>query len=138
MNMSTLYENKHEVSKEHEQRFYDRQKKKLSTLEHIGLEAILCEFVKQYEQESLGFSGDECCELINYTRWNEDSVDILDGVYDTYVFDNYAIGTIWAAYESCIMLTCFKLEHKDYDDPYDILQNVDWLNECESVLFRLD
>ena len=49
-----------------------------------------------------------------------------------------AIEKIWVAYDNCIMLSCYKLESEEYDDPWDIVTNTDWQSECEHVLFRLD
>ena len=133
--LNTVYANRHLIPAEHTDHFEKHRKPHLNMVEKIGLEAILCEFVKQYELDNL---GESCTHLIDYTRWNESSIDILDGFFDTYVFDGYAIGEIWIAYDSCIMLSCYKLESEEYDDEYDILNNTDWQSECEPVLFRLD
>lgn len=135
MNISTVYSNRHLIPEEHVAHFEKNRKTKLNMIEKIGLEAILCEFVKQYEMEAY---WESVAPLRDFTRWNEDSIDILDGYYDTYVFDGYAISEIWIAYESCVMLSCYKLEHDEYDDENDILRNTDWQSECEPVLFRLD
>lgn len=135
MNMNYIYENRHLIPDEHVDHFEKHRKQQLNMVEKIGLEAILCEFVRQYEEEEFGCY---CNNFRDYTRWNESSIDILDGVYDTYIFGNYAIAEIWIAYDSCIMLTCYELESEEYDDPEDIVHNTDWQFECKPVLFRLD
>lgn len=136
MNMSTVYSNRHLVPTDHVAYFEEHRKTNLSTLEYLGLEAILCAFVDQYEEEVM---GEKANNLADYTRWNENgSIDILDGVYDTYIFGNYAISEIWVAFDGCIMLSCYELEHEEYDDPWDIVINTDWQSECKPVLFRLD
>ena len=135
MNMNYIYENRHLIPEEHMKHFEDHRKYNLSLVEMIGLDAVLCEFVKQCEEEEFGESYGN---LRDYTRWNESSIDILDGLYDTYIFGNYAISEIWIAYDSCIMLSCYELESEEYDDPEDIVQNTDWQSECKPVLFRLD
>lgn len=112
------------------------RKPELTGLEHIGLEAILAAFVQQYEETVYG----EICtqNLTDYTRFNADSVDILDGCYDTYVFDGYAIDCIYATHTGIPVLSCYRLEHPEYDDPFEVMRCVDWMSECEQVLFRLD
>lgn len=135
MNMSTIYADRHLVSEDRMAHFEEHRKQKLSMVEKIGLEAVLCEFAKQYEEETY---GGPTLELRDYTRWLESSIDILDGIYDTYTFDDYAISEIWIAYDDCIMLSCYELKHPDYEDVYDILNYTDWQSECKPVLFRLD
>lgn len=137
MNISTVYSNRHQIPEEHVAHFEKNRKYDLSTVEMIGLETILCEFVKQYEESEFGKSYGN---LRDYIRWDRKAgmIDLLDGYYDTYIFENYAISEIWIAYESCVMLSCYKLEHDEYDDENDILRNTDWQSECKPVLFRLD
>ena len=135
MNMNYIYENRHLIPDEHVDHFEKHRKQKLNMVEKIGLEAILCEFVRQYEEEEFGCY---CNNFRDYTRWCESSIDILDGFYDTYIFGNYAIAEIWIAYDSCIMLSCYELESDEYDDPEDIVRNTDWQFDCKPVLFRLD
>lgn len=135
--IETVYTNRHMIPEDLTAHFEEHRKRNLNTVEKIGLEAILCEFVKQFELEEFGEFYFEDCR--NYTRWNSDSIDFLDGVYDTYVFDGgYAIGEMWIAYDSCIMLSCYELKHEEYDDPAEILYYTDWQSECKPVLFRLD
>ena len=137
MNMNYIYENRHLIPEEHVDHFEKHRKYDLSTVEMIGLETILCEFVKQYEESEFGASYGN---LRDYTRWDRKAgmIDLLDGCYDTYIFGNYAIAEIWIAYDSCIMLTCYELESDEYDDPEDIVRNTDWQFDCKPVLFRLD
>ena len=137
MNLSSIYENRHLIPEEHMKHFEDHRKYNLSLVEMIGLEAVLCEFVKQYEEAEYGCF---CSSFRDYTRWDSKAgmIDLLDGIYDTYVFNNYAISEIWIAYEDCIMLSCYELQSDEYDDPEDIVANTDWQSECKPVLFRLD
>lgn len=136
MNMSTIYADRHLVSEDRVAHFEEHRKTYISTLEYIGLEAVLCAFINQY---NIAACGEECNNVADYTRWNDDgSVDILDGCYDTYVFDEMAIDKIWIAYDDCIMLSCYELKSDEYDDPWDIVTNTDWQSECKPVLFRLD
>lgn len=135
MNLSYVYENRHLLPEEAVQRFEANRKANINTVEHIGLEAILCLFVEQYELENFGETN---VKLSDYTRWTESGVDILDGCYDTYIFDNYAISEIWMTDNDCILLDCYDLTHPDYDDPFDVVDNIDWHCECKPVTFRLD
>ena len=52
MNMNHIYENRHLIPEEHVDHFEKHRKQKLNMVEKIGLEAILCEFVKQYELDN--------------------------------------------------------------------------------------
>lgn len=138
MNMSSIYENRHLIPEEHMKHFEDHRKYNLSLVEMIGLEAVLCEFVKQYEESEY---TESCIELRDYTRWDSKagSIDILDGCDDTYIFENYAIEEIWMTKNGCIVLSCYQLEEtEEYDDPWDIVRNTDWQSDCKNVLFRLD
>lgn len=135
MNTSYIYENRHLLSEEALKNFRPYRKTDLSTVEYLGLEAVLCMFVEQYESEVL---GESCTKMADYTRWNKDSIDILDGCYDTYIFDNYAIDEIWMTDNGCILLDCYDLTHPDYDDPFEVVDNIDWHCECKPVTFRLD
>ena len=138
MNLNYIYENRHLIPEDNMKHFEDHRKYDLSLVEMIGLETVLCEFVKQYEESEFG----ECYgNLRDYTRWDSKAgmVDLLDGCHDTYVFDGvYAISEIWIAYEGCIMLSCYELKSEEYDDPAEILNFTDWQCECKPALFRLD
>lgn len=135
MNIEYIYENRHIIPKESAQHFIENRKCKLTPVEKFGLEYILCEFVKQAEIEEFDKSY---TDLREWTVMSADNVSILDGDTNTHIFENFAIEEIWIAYDSCVMLTCYKLEHPDYDDPYEIEQHVDFRSECEEVIFRLD
>lgn len=135
MNLSRIYENRHLLSGGALKNFLPYRKTDMNAVEYLGLEAILCKFVEQYEEEAF---GESYVKLTDYTRWNKDSVDILDGCYDTYVFDDYAICEIWMTDNGCVLLSCYELKHPEYDDPYDVLRNIDWQCECKPITFRLD
>jgi len=119
--------------------------KVLNTLEKRGLEAVLRDFISEYEEEVF---GEVYANIENYTRYNEKSVDILDGCYDTYNFDNYAICEIYATENGCIILECVDLDQytgediedfKNYKGDYEeILRNFDIFSDFKTVKFRLD
>ena len=135
MNLSYVYEHRHLLSDEALKNFRPYRKKDLSIVEYLGLEAILCKFVEQYEEETL---GESYCKLADYTRWNKDGISILDGRYDTYEFDGYAIDEIWMTDNGCVLLDCYELKHPEYEEYEDILNCTDWPCECKPVTFRLD
>ena len=85
---TNYYENLFVISKDCEKNF-EPFKQELTTIEKIGLEAVLVDFVNQYEQCEF---GENYTNIEPYVRYNKDSVDILDGYSDTYNFNNYAIG----------------------------------------------
>ena len=87
---TNYYENLFVISKDCEKNF-EPFKKELSTIEKIGLEAILVDLVKQYEECEL---GEVFTNIEPYVRYNVDGVDILDGYNDTYIFNQYAIGDL--------------------------------------------
>lgn len=136
MNLANTYESRYLLPKEAHINFEPHRKTELSPIEKVGLEAILVEFMRQYELEVQG----EACSvdfLRGYTRWNEDNIDILDGCYDTFIFDEYAISCIWMTDNGIPVLECYHLKHPEYDDPWEIVINTDWQSECEFCLFRL-
>ena len=47
MNMNCIYAERHLIPAENEARFRSNRKYDLNTVEMVGLEAILCEFVRQ-------------------------------------------------------------------------------------------
>ena len=47
MNMSSIYANRHLIPEKYEAKFLNDHKHDLNTVEMVGLEAILCEFVRQ-------------------------------------------------------------------------------------------
>lgn len=119
--------------------------KVLSTLEKRGLEAVLRDFIAEYEEENF---GEVYTNIENCTRYNEKSVDILDGYYDTYNFDNYAICEIYATENGCIILDCVDLDQytgedvedfENYNGDYEeIIRNFDIFSDFKTVKFRLD
>ena len=134
MDIRNVFSNRHLIPEEYHENF--SRKRYLCTVEKLGLEAILVAFIHQYEHEEYGevFSDN----LTNFTRNNDSCVDILDGVFDTYIFDNYAISEIWMTESGIPMLSCFLLESDEYSDPFDIVRKTDWTSDCKHVLFRLD
>ena len=136
MNINNVYSRSYLLPEDCHSNFEPYRKRSLNTIELIGLEAILIAFVQQYEEAMLGEVYTK--NLSSFTRYNDDSVDILDGVYDTYIFDNYAIGSIWMTDNGIPMLGCYLLESDEYEDPCEIVQYTDWMSECKYALFRLN
>ena len=126
--------------------FEKDRKHDLSEIEKIGLEAVLANFILDYEEETEGgrFSQD----IKDYIRWNADNVDIMDGYSDTYIFYHYAIGSLWITNNGCIMLSAVDLEKYTGDDVehynelkedlFDLPRHFDLWCDFESVLFRLN
>lgn len=136
MNMHSVFSNRFLISEENYDIFESRRKSDLNAVELIGLEAILVAFIQQHQEEYFGEVYSK--NIADYIRYVGDCVDILDGVYDTYVFDNYAIDSLWMTDSGIPMLSCFLLESDEYDDPDEIICHTDWMSECKHVLFRLD
>ena len=134
MNLYSIYAGRHQIPQEFASSFV--RKDKLNQLELIALEAILCKFIQQYEEEELGEVYSNDADLSTY--WHADGVSILDGVCDTYIFNDYAIADIWCTEAGCVLLSCYHLQHDEYDDPEEVVRCIDWQSECEEVLFRLD
>lgn len=133
MDIRTVFSNRYLIPEDCHDNF--KRKQNLNSIELLGLEAILVALIHQYEEEAYGEVYSKI--ITDFTRYNSDCVDILDGVYDTYIFDNYAVGEIWMTENGIPMLSCYLLESEEYDDPYDIVQNTDWMSDCKHVLFRL-
>lgn len=136
MNVRNIYSNRHLIPEANHDMFEKHRKPELNQIELVGLEAVLAAFIQQYEEEAYGEVYSK--NITDYIRYIGDCVDILDGVHDTYIFDNYAIGHVWMTDNGIPMLSCFLLESNEYDDPYEIVCNTDWMIECKHVLFRLD
>lgn len=139
------YSSKFIIDKDKENIFENDRKTGLSLVEKIGLEAILNDFVKEYEEEQ----GLGANDIKDYIRWNEDGVDILDGYTDTYIFDHYAISEVWVTNNGCIMLSAQDLdeflsedeeerERFEDSDIYERPNKFDLYCDFASVLFRLD
>ena len=139
-----LYSDLFEIPTENESIFESDRKSNLNLVEKLGLEAILADFIKDYEEETLG----EFCakDIKNYIRYNENGVDILDGITDTYIFDHYAIGEIWMTNNGCILMSAVDLDRYTGDEPerfedsdiYERPTMFDIWSDFEPVLFRLD
>lgn len=133
MRIESVYENKFLIPHENESCF--SRKHNLSDIERVGLEAIAVEFIAQYEEEMMGepATAQRRSDIRDVVRWNDDSVDLLDGVYDTYEFDGYLFGSVWSTENGIPMLTAAKIPDDCEDwEPYDV-----W-SEFECVYFRLN
>ena len=140
---TNYYERKILIPKENEEIF--KQKNNLNTIEKIGLEAILIDFIKQHEEIEF---GEIYTNIEPYTRYNENSIDILDGYQDTYIFECYAISEIWMTENGIPMLSAIDLtnylgdEKEFYEensgDFYTLIDHFDIYCDFESVTFRLD
>ena len=113
LDISTVYANRIAIPANHVNQFNRRRKSSLSVIEKIGLEAVLCAFVKGYE---IAKFGNWFTDLRDYTQWNEDNIGIVDGYLNTYVFGGCAIDCIWLTDNCKIVLECYKLE-SDIDVP---------------------
>lgn len=146
-----FYTNRFLISKDHESIFEKDRKHKLSTLEKFGLESILDDFVKDYNDEIGLETGD--FTIKDFTRFNGDSVDILDGMDDTFIFDNFAFSEIWTTENGCICLSAIDLTKYTGNDPdekeraasladdcdfQEIVRCFDTYADFESVIFRLN
>lgn len=137
------YSNLFKISEDNATAFFKDKKHNLTTVEKIGLESILADFVEEYEDTVFGESYGN---IKDYTRYNEDSVDLLDGYSDTYIFDHYAIGSIWTTNNGCICMDAVDLDDYEGDDMeafedsdlYDRPNNFDIWTDFKPVLFRLN
>lgn len=133
MNMNNLYENMYIIPKKSMKNFIP--KKHLSFLECVGLESILVTFLMQYEEENFGINeSNRENEIRGYTRYCEDSVSILDGVYDTYEFNGFLFDKIWTTENGCIMISAYKIPENHIDD----WQDCDFISDFEEFYIRLD
>lgn len=147
--MAYYYTNKFllDTSKENKYRWFETDRKKeLNQIEKIGLEHVLQDFITEYEEDNF---GEVYTNIIDYTRWNTNSVDILDGYSDTYIFDTYAIECIYCTNNGIILLECSDLETFNGEDEEekerffdtDILDRVsgfDRFENCDTAIFRLN
>lgn len=145
--MANYYRNLFNVT-ENADIFDNDRKQELTTLDKIGLEAVLTDFCVDYEEETTGERPDPE-RIKNYIRYNNNSVDFLDGYTDTYIFNHYAIGSAWTTKNGCIMLDAVDLdtytaddeeEKEDFEncDTYEKPGRYDVWSVCERTLFRLD
>lgn len=125
------------IPKENESIFEYNRKKTLSTLEKFGLESVLDTFIRDYEEETM---EESYTKIKNFTRYNEDSIDILDGIRDTYVFDHYAIGSLWVTENGIVIMELADLDTvgEEDEDPFEKVKNYDIWCDCECRLARLD
>ena len=139
-----MYTNLFLIPEENTSIFENDRKHELSTLEKIGLEAVLADFIQEYEEETHG----EVCikDIKDYIRYNADSVDILDGEQDTYIFDHYAVSEVWTTKNGCLMLSAVDLEEYTRVEPevfeesdiYERPNKFDLWVDFKPVLFRLN
>ncbi len=129
-----VYENRYLLPKKCVPAYMRAKKPELSNTELIGLEAILIEFIKGFNRSILGKIEGNCNsdEIRNYTRYNKNNVDLLDGCYNTFEFDGYLFSEIWLTDNDIPVLEAYEI-------PEDC---EDWTTEdyadFETVLFRLD
>jgi len=139
--MTNFYNDYFVVPQDKAASFEEDKKHNLSRVEKLGLEAVLDSFVSEYEEDNFG----EPRSIKDYIRWNDDNVDILDGVIDTYVFDHYAIGSVWTTTSGCICMDAVDLDEYEGDDEeafessdlFDRPYNFDIWSEFKPVLIRL-
>ena len=130
MNLETVYQDSTRLSKDCWDNFDRDRNKNLNIAELYGLRHILSAFVKDYESSCY---GENFTHIEDVTRFNKDCVDILDGRYDTYIFDRCAIECIWMTNGGAILLDCYDVNSIDPDGFGD----VDF-TDLPRVLFRLD
>lgn len=132
MNLETVYQDSTRLSKDCWDNFDRDRNKNLNIAELYGLRLILSAFIKDFEE--VYFGADEAFTHIeDVARFNKDCIDILDGYYNIYVFDHYAIKSIWMTNGGAILLDCYDVNSIDPDG----FDDVD-LTELPRVLFRLD
>lgn len=104
--MNITYENLIKVDFEFEKKGH------LNQIEQIGLESILSQLIKDYETECF---GESTCDITEVTRYNSDCVDILDGRYDVYVMNDFAITSICCTDNGIVLIECYPLD--DNEEP---------------------
>lgn len=129
MFIESVYENYHIIPADCESNFVP--KAELNTIEKVGLEAIAVEFMYQHECSAFGLGSDHE-RIRSFIRWNESSVDILDGFYDTYEFDGFLIGSFWMTENGIPMMTAFEIP-EDCEDWRDC----DYLCDFPARFIRL-
>ena len=130
MNLNTVYQTRYQLPEECWGNFDRDRVQNLNTVELYGLERVLSAFVEDYETQAY---GERCTHIEDITRFNKDSVDILDGYLNTYFFNHYAIECIWMTKGGAIMLDCYDTSEVDSDGFNDVDLTV-----LPRVLFRLD
>lgn len=136
--MLANYERLLVIEKGNEDIFTNNIKKELNNVEKAGLEIMLADFIASYEEEVFGeiYSTN----IRDIIRWNENSVDILDGYYNTYIFDNYAIGSMWMLTNGVVVLEIADLDTIGSEDetPEEKVANYDIWSDCDVRLARID
>ncbi len=95
------------------------QNTKLSNLEHAGLEYLLQRVITAYETEVLGYTGFELTQAADITRWTENGLDIVDGMYDLYSLSGFYVSGVIVS-DGCCALVGYKSENEDdYDNEND-------------------
>ena len=132
MNLETVYQDSTRLSKDCWGSFDRDRNKNLNIAELYGLRLILSAFIKDFEE--VYFGVDEAFTHIeDVARFNKDCIDILDGYYNIYVFDHYAIKSIWMTNGGAVLLDCHDVSSVDPDG----FDDVDF-TDLPRVLFRLD
>ena len=80
-----------------------KHKQELGFVEKIGLAFILADFIREYEEVAF---GEATTNILEYTQYNADRVDILDGQSNTYIYGGYAIDSIWMTENETVILEC--------------------------------
>ena len=132
MNLKTVYQDSARLPKECWDNFDRDRNKNLNIAELYGLRLILSAFVENYETVCFGLD-EAFTHIEDVARFNWDCIDILDGYYNTYVFDHYAIKCVWMTNAGAILLDSYDTSSVDPDG----FDDVD-LTELPRVLFRLD
>lgn len=142
--MGNFYTDLFEIKRENHEIFLN-DRKKLNTIEMMGLELALTQFVKAYEEKQF---GETYSDITQYIRYLDNGIDVLDGVTDTYIFDHYAFGDLWCTSNGIIMMSAVDLDNYTGDDEQkaeaikdtDILERpikFDIWSDFRPVLFRL-
>ena len=103
MNIYSVYEDKYQLEETRFTHFDAHRKSVLNEVDEYGLKYILQAFIKNYEENIF---GEVYTDISNYTRCSTNNVDILDGYNNTYVFDGFAIDSIWMTDNGCVILEC--------------------------------
>jgi hypothetical protein len=93
--------------------------------------------IDDINDEEIDFTNNWCV-LLNIEE--QDVIDILDGYYDTYVFDHYAIGSLWVTENGIVIMELADLDTigEEDEDPFEKVENYDIWCDCECRLARLD
>lgn len=139
MRIESVYDNRYLIPTEHECNFYSKRKTTLSMIEKVGLQEIAVEFLCKYCEEVMGEPVTTVFrqELRDIIQWRENSLDICDGIEDTFEFDGFLFGSIWMTDNGIPMLTAFELPEPCREGEDDWSEH-DWISEFTPRLFRLN